>query len=88
MRAVCITCGEARSLGLREIEGGAGAVKAEICDACGTYAKMLYKRKDMQLDPVADDLATLGLDLMVAQAGWSRHALNPLLPVSTAGSTA
>jgi FdhE protein len=85
VRAVCITCGEARSLGLREIEGGAGAVKAEICDLCGTYAKMLYQPKDMQLDPVADDLATLGLDLLVAQAGWSRHALNPLLPVSAAG---
>ena len=82
VRAICITCGEARSLGLREIEGGTGAVKAETCDACGTYAKMLYQAKDMQLDPVADDLATLGLDLLVAEAGWSRHAPNPLLPVS------
>ncbi|MDB5444000.1 MAG: fdhE, partial [Phenylobacterium sp.] len=35
--------------------------------------------KDTKVDPVADDLATLGLDLMVAEAGWSRHAPNPLL---------
>ena len=44
---------------------------AETCDACHTYAKMLYQARDMQLDPFADDLATLGLDLLVADAGWA-----------------
>jgi FdhE protein len=79
VRAACITCGEARALGRREIEGSASAVKAEVCDACRTYAKMLYQAEDTQVDPIADDLATLGLDLMVGEAGWSRHAPNPLL---------
>jgi FdhE protein len=81
VRAVCITCGESRSLALEGIEGDAGAVKAETCKACQTYAKMFYQAKDMQLDPFADDLASLGLDLLVAEAGWSRHAPNPLLLV-------
>jgi FdhE protein len=31
------------------------------------------------VDPFADDLATLRLDLLVAEAGWLRHAPNPLL---------
>ena len=42
---------------------------------------MLYQTKDMAADPYADDLATLGLDMMVAEAGWARHAPNPLLLV-------
>jgi len=79
VRAVCITCGEARTLTQRGIEGDAGAVKAETCDQCHSYAKMLYQARDTKLDPYADDLATLGLDLLVAAAGWARHAPNPLL---------
>jgi len=81
VRAVCITCGDSRTLSLKGIEGDSGAVKAETCDACHTYAKMLYQAKDMGVDPYADDLATLGLDIMVAEAGWARHAPNPLLLV-------
>ena len=79
VRAVCISCGQSRSLSQRAIEGGSEAVKAETCDDCQSYAKMLYQAKDMQVDPFADDLASLGLDIMVAAAGWSRHAPNPLL---------
>jgi FdhE protein len=81
VRAVCITCGQSRAVALKEIEGDRGAVKAETCDDCHTYAKMLYQARDMKVDPFADDLATLGLDVLVAEAGWSRHAPNPLLLV-------
>jgi FdhE protein len=81
VRAVCITCGDSRTLSLRGIEGDPGVVKAETCDSCHTYAKMLYQAEDMQVDPYADDLATLGLDVMVSEAGWARHAPNPLLLV-------
>jgi FdhE protein len=81
VRAVCITCGGSRSVTLEGIEGDAGAVKAETCNECHTYAKMLYQAKDTQVDPFADDLATLALDILVAEAGWSRHAPNPLLLV-------
>jgi FdhE protein len=79
VRAVCTNCGESGRLALHEIEGGAGVVKAETCDACHGYAKMLYQANDMQVDPVADDLASLGLDLLVSEAGWSRLAPNPLI---------
>ena len=78
-RAVCVTCGGSRTLAIRGIEGDSDVVKAETCDECGTYSKMAYQAKDMQADPYADDLATLGLDVMVGEAGWARHAPNPLL---------
>jgi FdhE protein len=81
VRAICITCGDSRSISLEGIEGGDGLVKAETCGACHTYAKMIYQKQDMKADPFADDLASLGLDLLVSQAGWQRHAPNPLLLV-------
>lgn len=71
---MCVTCGGSRAISLKEIDGNASPAKAETCDECHTYAKMLYHAKDMSADPFADDLATLGLDLLVAEAGWSRHA--------------
>jgi FdhE protein len=80
-RAVCVACGGSRTLAIRGIEGDSGLVKAETCDECGTYSKMAYQTKDMQADPYADDLATLGLDVMIGEAGWARHAPNPLLLV-------
>ena len=76
---MCITCGESRAISLEGIEGDAGIVKAETCGDCRTYAKMIYQAQDMKADSVADDLASLGLDVLVAEAGWSRHAPNPLL---------
>jgi FdhE protein len=81
VRAVCVTCGGSRSLSLRAIDGQSGLVRAETCDECHTYTKVLYQAEDVEVDPYADDLATLGLDLLVAEAGWARHAPNPLLLV-------
>lgn len=81
VRAACVNCGDTRSVALHEIEGGNGAVKAETCAACRGYAKMLYQAQDMKVEPMADDLASLGLDMLLADAGWSRHAPNPLILV-------
>ena len=81
VRAACVNCGNSRTIALHEIEGGNGAVKAETCSACRGYAKMLYQAQDMQVEPMADDLASLGLDLLLADAGWSRHTPNPLILV-------
>jgi FdhE protein len=85
VRAVCINCGETRSLSLQGIEDDSGEVKAETCNECHTYAKMLYQVRDLKLDPFSDDLATLGLDLLVGEAGWARHAPNPWLLIGPSG---
>jgi FdhE protein len=82
VRAVCITCGGSRAIALEGIEGDAGIVKAETCGDCHTYSKVIYQAQDMGADPSADDLASIGLDLLLAAADWARHAPNPLLLVS------
>lgn len=79
VRAMCITCGGTRTLQVQGIEGDNGLVKAETCGECHTYSKLIYQVQDMQADPVADDLASLGLDLLIAEAGFARHAPNPFL---------
>jgi FdhE protein len=79
VRAVCITCGGSRGLALLEIDGGDGTVQAETCDECHSYAKLMQQAKDMEVEPMADDLATLGLDMLVGEAGYHRHAPNPLV---------
>lgn len=54
-------------------------VKAETCDDCGGYLKMIYQDKDPQAECVADDLATLLLDDRVEDKGFSRSSINPFL---------
>lgn len=57
----------------------AAAVRAETCERCHAYRKILYQEKDPQVDAVADDLASLALDLLLAEQGYARASGNPLL---------
>jgi FdhE protein len=41
--------------------------------------KIIHKHKDAILDPVADDVATLALDLLLRESGYRRGAVNPFL---------
>lgn len=79
VRIKCAACGSTKGIAYQEIDGGPGIVKAETCDSCRSYVKILYQHKDPALDPVADDVATLALDLMVREAGYRRGAVNPFI---------
>ena len=79
VRIKCTLCGSTKGIGYQEIEGGPATVKAETCDSCGCYVKILHQHKDPALDPVADDVATLGLDLLVREGGYRRGSFNPFL---------
>lgn len=54
-------------------------VKAEACDECKTYLKIVNQDKNPFADPCADDLATLALDLLVDEQGYARSGPNFLL---------
>jgi FdhE protein len=60
-------------------EGGAAAVRAETCEQCHGYRKILYQEKDTGVEPVADDVASVALDLLLAEEGYHRASGNPLL---------
>jgi len=79
VRIKCTICASTAGVSYREIDGGPATVKAETCDVCHGYAKMLYQATDMAVEPMADDMASLGLDMLVGEAGWSRLAPNPFV---------
>jgi len=79
VRVECTQCGATEGIAYHSIEGGSQAVRAESCDHCHSYRKILYQEHDPLVDPVADDLASVTLDLLLAEAGFHRASSNPLL---------
>ena len=59
-------------------------VLAETCDECGTYRKIVNQEKDPFAEPLADDLASLMLDLLMSETPFQRASSNPLLYVAVA----
>lgn len=55
------------------------AARAETCDDCGTYRKIFNQEHDLHVEPLADDLASMLLDVLVSEAGYARASGNPLL---------
>ncbi|WP_185732182.1 formate dehydrogenase accessory protein FdhE [Burkholderia sp. Bp8963] len=79
VRTKCSNCDSTKGIAYHGIEGGSEAVKAESCDECKTYRKIGYQEKDYDFEPLADDLASLTLDLLMNEAGYRRSSPNPLL---------
>ncbi len=79
VRIKCAHCASTKGIAYHHVaELGAG-IKAETCDECRTYTKIFYLTQDPALDPPADDLASLALDVLVSEAGWDRAVPNPFL---------
>lgn len=78
-RVKCTLCGATEGLAYQEIASGPATVKAETCDACRGYVKIMHQYEDAALDPVADDAATLALDLLLRERGCRRGAVNAFL---------
>ena len=53
--------------------------RAETCDDCACYTKIFNQEHDYHVEPLADDLASLTLDILVSEAGYARGSINPLL---------
>jgi FdhE protein len=90
VRVQCTQCGasgksiayQSATIGTNpENDGSAAetAVRAETCEECHGYRKILYQEKDPWVEPVADDLASLNLDLLLGERGYHRASGNPLL---------
>jgi FdhE protein len=79
VRVTCSHCQSTKGISYQSIEGGSEAIRAECCDTCRTYRKILYQEKDTGVEPVADDLASVALDLLLSEAGYHRASGNPLL---------
>lgn len=78
-RLHCAVCRKQDQVGYVTIEGDTGPAKAETCKTCRVYTKLLYVEKAPRLEAGADDLATLALDLLLAEEGYARSGRNLLL---------
>lgn len=89
-RIRCTHCGSTEKLAYQSLATGKdaegdgsraaqAAVQAETCDACHHTLKILHTDRDPLIDVTADDLASLTLDLLVADAGYQRHGQNLML---------
>jgi FdhE protein len=79
VRVKCALCGSTEGIAYQEIEGGGGTVKAETCKTCHGYVKIMQQHVDPAVDVIADDVASLGLDLLVRETGFRRGGVNPFL---------
>ncbi|HEY2678186.1 MAG TPA: formate dehydrogenase accessory protein FdhE, partial [Steroidobacteraceae bacterium] len=90
VRVLCTHCGasgkdiayhslESKTSGNANSDPGSAAVRAETCEQCRGYCKILYQEKDPGVEPVADDLASLALDMLLGDEGYHRTRSNPLL---------
>ncbi|MCP5271215.1 MAG: formate dehydrogenase accessory protein FdhE [Burkholderiaceae bacterium] len=89
-RIRCTHCGSTEKLAYQSLATGddaegegsraaQAAVQAETCDTCHHTLKILHTDRDPLIDVTADDLASLTLDLLVADAGYQRHGQNLML---------
>lgn len=85
VRAKCSHCDAVEGVAYRFIEQLSDAVRAETCEHCRVYRKILLQEKDQHVEAVADDLASVALDVLVGEAGYHRASANPLLWPSAEG---
>jgi FdhE protein len=82
VRLKCSACDVTDGVTYRALQDESGkendSIRAETCESCKSYLKISYAEK-AAVDPVADDLATLALDILVDEAGYARSGPNLLL---------
>jgi FdhE protein len=83
-RIKCAACGSTRGIAYHGIEGDAGPAKTEACAECRAYTKIVYAERDGGAEPLADDIGSLALDVLMSDRGWRRAYPNPFLAAGMA----
>ncbi|MDD2466710.1 MAG: formate dehydrogenase accessory protein FdhE [Desulfobulbus sp.] len=76
VRAKCSRCANTKGIEYFELEGANREVRAEACPECCCYLKIFSQEKDARVDPVADDIATLTLDLLMSEKNYAKSSVN------------
>lgn len=81
VRVKCLSCGSTKGIAFQAVDDGTGEaqVKAETCDECDSWVKQMAQNKNPALEPIADDVASLGLDALMQGGKWRRAGFNPFL---------
>jgi FdhE protein len=79
VRVKCTLCASTKGIAYQEIQGAKAVAHAETCTSCDRYMKIIRQDKDPSADPVADDVGSLGLDLLMRDTQFRRGGVNPFL---------
>jgi len=79
VRVKCLCCGSTKGISYRSVGTDEATVKAELCSECKSWVKILYQVRNASLDPVADDVGSLGLDMLMRDADFTRGSFNPFI---------
>ncbi|HHF6601181.1 TPA: formate dehydrogenase accessory protein FdhE [Haemophilus influenzae] len=79
VRAQCTNCNSHDKLEMWSLDEELALVRAETCGSCESYLKMMFQEKDPYVEPVADDLASIFLDIEMEEKGFARSGLNPFV---------
>ncbi|OOF66373.1 formate dehydrogenase accessory protein FdhE [Rodentibacter sp. Ppn85] len=79
VRAQCTNCNGHDKLEMWSLNEELALIRAETCGSCESYLKMMFQEKDPNVESVADDLASIFLDVEMEEKGFSRSGLNPFL---------
>ncbi|WAB98624.1 formate dehydrogenase accessory protein FdhE [Pseudomonas putida] len=84
VRVKCVYCEASKGLRYTSLEDdrhapGKAPLRAECCPGCNTYLKQNYLENDAAAEPLADDLASLALDIRLDEEGFHRLAPNLML---------
>jgi FdhE protein len=71
VRVRCVHCGSTDKITYRQL-AGASYARAECCENCHGYSKVFYLDNVKIVEPMADDLGSLGLDVLVGEEGFAR----------------
>lgn len=83
VRVKCSHCETGKGLGYYSLStddanAQKAPLRAETCAHCKTYLKHLYRDYDARSEPLSADLASLALDVRLAEEGYERRAPNLL----------
>jgi FdhE protein len=74
-RVRCVACDTSAGPEYFHVDAEPG-LKAEACPTCRAYLKLFDEERRADVDPAADDAATLALDLLLAEEGFHRAGPN------------
>ncbi len=78
VRIRCTACGSGEDISYYGLDELSKDVQVEACGTCHSYLKHLHQHRDPALDPIADDVASYGLDLKIVEDGFRKAGLNLL----------
>ena len=78
-RVKCTCCDNMQDIQYFSLDNEMAAIKTECCEACHSYLKILDQDKDPHIEVIADDVASLILDIKTEEEGFAKSGINPFV---------